>query len=652
MFERILHMDLHEIIDRSRQETFKRVDAMRPSVLRPQRRTASGTAFLSNLCARFFDGALEENIGDVLCTNFADDCQLLIARADRAYHGNFDLLGYTGLQFGDPIDWHIDPVSNRRAPRMHWSQIDPLDANAIGDSKVIWELNRHQWLVHLAQAWRLTRYEGYAEAVVKHLDAWLHENPPGIGINWTSSLEVAFRIISWSWTFALLRGAPSLTDQFLGRVADAIEAHASHVERYLSSYFSPNTHLTGEALGLVYAGAILCDANASERWLTTGARILNEQIQRQVHSDGIYFEQSTCYQQYTVDIYLHFMILGARCGIRLSPVVERNLRRMLDALVALRQPDGSMPAIGDEDGGFLLPLGARKARDCSSTFSTAAVVFNSPVYAWAAGSLAPETLWLLGSRAVDAFRAIEPGQPARTNTVFPQSGLVAMRSGWNESAHTMVFDAGPLGCPYSSGHGHADLLSIQCSVFGKPYIVDPGTYCYTPDRESRNAFRTSGAHSTVIVDHRSQVDPAGPFSWTDRCSAQLMKFAEHAAAVFVVGQHDAYAPVTHRRTIAFVRSKFWIVYDEILGSGKHHVQVRYQFAPMDVQIDGHWVRASRTNKQGLLVRAFSPVHLDTTIEEGFVSASYGVKEPAPRLVYSADAQLPVRIVTLLWPFEV
>ena len=36
----------------------------------------------------------------------------------------------------------------------------------------------------------------------------------------------------------------------------SIVAHAAHVERYLSLYYSPNTHLTGEALGLFYAGAV------------------------------------------------------------------------------------------------------------------------------------------------------------------------------------------------------------------------------------------------------------------------------------------------------------------------------------------------------------------------------------------------------------
>ncbi len=37
--------------------------------------------------------------------------------------------------------------------------------------------------------------------------------------------------------------------------------------------------------------------------------------------------------------------------------------------------------------------------------------------------------------------------------------------------------------------------------------------------------------------------------------------------------------------------------------------------------------------------------------EGWLSSNYGCMEPAPALVYSAEAPLPVRIVTLLWPAE-
>src|SRR5262249_23410300 len=152
---------------------------------------------------------------------------------------------------------------------------------------------------------------------------------------------------------------PALYSEMLGWLA----AHAAHVEKYLSHYFSPNTHITGEALGLFYAGTLFPDLPRAERWREEGMRILLEQLPRQVHADGVYFEQSTCYQRYTIDIYLHFLILAGRNRIPLPESVAGRVRGMLDYLLAVCRPDGSMPQIGDADGGRLLPFMHRHAED-------------------------------------------------------------------------------------------------------------------------------------------------------------------------------------------------------------------------------------------------------------------------------------------------
>src|SRR5690606_813203 len=134
---------------------------------------------------RFFEGAMDPAIPGMLRARCPDAAADILARADRLMAGRFDLLGYEGLSFGEPIDWHLDPVNGRRAPRTHWATIDPLDADAVGDSKVTWELSRHQWLVTLALAYRLTGDDRYARRAAWAFRAWLADNPPGIGLNWS-----------------------------------------------------------------------------------------------------------------------------------------------------------------------------------------------------------------------------------------------------------------------------------------------------------------------------------------------------------------------------------------------------------------------------------------------------------------------------------
>ena len=79
--------------------------------------------------------------------------EALLERARRIVDGRFDLLGLRDLYFGEPIDWHLEPLSGKRAPLIHWSRINYLDAAISGDKKITWELNRHQYFATIGQAY-------------------------------------------------------------------------------------------------------------------------------------------------------------------------------------------------------------------------------------------------------------------------------------------------------------------------------------------------------------------------------------------------------------------------------------------------------------------------------------------------------------------
>jgi len=612
---------------------------------------------------RFFAGVRDRSVLDALHSRLPDEYDDIVAAATDTIAGrHFDLLGYHQLSFGDPIDWHLDPVWTRRSPLLHWSQINPLDPAVVGDSKVVWELNRQQWVVRLAQAWALTGDERYVDACVGAIDAWLAANPPAMGINWASSLEVSYRLISWCWTLLLLRDAPSLSGEWVMKVLAAIELHAAHVRRYLSYYFSPNTHLTGEALGLFYAGVLFREFQDAPRWRELGTRILLTESRRQISDDGVHFEQSTCYQQYTVDIYLHFLLLAEINQVPVPAATTDCVRQMVDFLVTVRQPDGSIPAIGDADGGALLPLSRRLPLNCGGVFATSAAMFDRPDFAWAAKGVAPEVLWLLGTDGLhrfDALRSAAPAGPA--SRIFPAGGYAVLRNTWGGDAHQMIVDIGPLGCPVSSGHGHADLLSIQCSIFGEPCLVDAGNYCYTTESEWRDFFRGSAAHNTVTIDGHSQSEPAGPFGWRRRPRVRLREWHSTPELDFVDADHNAFGvggdTLVHRRRVLFVKPRYWIVVDDLIGTSRHQVNLTFQFAPMQVTLGpNRWARAQTPGGRALWVGPFTSAALRTTLKSGemhpirgWIATDYGRRQPAPMLTYSSNAALPWRVLTLLLP---
>ena len=179
----------------------------------------------------------------------------------------------------------------------------------VGDSKVTWELNRHQHLVTLAKASGLTGDRRYADEILQHWRQWRAENPYPVGINWASSLEVSFRSLSWLWTYHLLQGSPEIAD-FREEWLRSLALHGRHIERYLSTYFSPNTHLLGEGVGLFFLGVLCPELAAAERWKALGWEIVLREAERQVQADGFHFEQSTYYHVYALDFFLHSAILA------------------------------------------------------------------------------------------------------------------------------------------------------------------------------------------------------------------------------------------------------------------------------------------------------------------------------------------------------
>lgn len=243
-----------------------------------------------------------------------------------------------------------------------------------------------------------------------------------------------------------------------------------------------------------------------------------------------------------------------------------------------------------------------------------------------------------------------------------------MRSGWDRGAHHMLVDVGPLGCPVSGAHGHADLLSIQCAIFGDAVIVDPGTHCYR-DSRWRDFFRSTAAHSTVVVDGVSQVEPSGVFGWNRRPRVRLREWHSTADVDFIDAEHDGYAtlpqPVTHRRRVIFIKASdaaqgtpaYWIVVDDLSGSGRHDVDLRFQFAADTVALGPHpWARAKTARGHCLWISPFPSAPAQAAVKCGepapicgWIAPDFTRLSPAPMLIYTFAVALPWRIVTLLLP---
>jgi hypothetical protein len=592
-------------------------------------------------------------------------------RADGLVAGVHDFLGFEDVPVGNPPDWHADPIHGRRAPLAHWTEVPFLDP-AIGDHKIIWEINRHQYFVALGEAYWLTGDRQYRETAVAHIEDWIRANPPLAGVNWASMLELAFRAMSWTWAIEFFchdageDRSPWLVDLLL-----ALDRQLTHVEQNLSTYFSPNTHISGEGLALYAVSSALPELRRSEARAAHGRRILETEAARQIRPDGGHAELSAHYHRYSTDFYLLALAVARTGGDPAAALFEAPARSQATFLRTIADDRGRLPALGDDDGGQLFWFGGEPAASAAATLGVAASLLGDPSLAVSRPREAE--YWILGRRPERAARRDAPA--AWPSRLLPDSGYFVSRA--TDGSH-LVFDAGPHGF-LNGGHAHADALSIVLSVGGDPLFVDPGTGTYTMDAAARDRFRSSRMHNTLVLGGREHAVPGGPFRWQARTDARMLVARCGPEVDFAAGAHDGYAPFRHVRAVLAIHGTGWLIVDRVSGPGEIAADTWWHLQPSwQPTAAGHRVDLRGTGGRRLTVastastltileeeRSFAPVYgrmergiavrasrtaRDTCVIGTFVPASVGAQvveideaDAAPAPAGWAETRFHVRI---------
>jgi len=527
----------------------------------------------------------------------------LLKRADEILAQRTPLFGYT-IDTGPVTQWRRDPIGGRETPPDYFRRIPFLDTSRAGDHKIIWELNRHQHLVVLAQAYRLSGRDEFLPEIRAQLESWFEQNPFGRGINWTSALEVAFRGLSWIWIYHL--AGEGLGAACRARLREGLYQHGCHLEFNLSVYYSPNTHLLGEALALFAIGLAFPELPRSAKWRRCGAGWMESQIEAQVRPDGSYFEQSTYYHVYALDMLLFYALLAQP-----GPAFLDRLRAMARYLWALLGPQGTIPCLGDDDGGRMFhPYGERRQFGRAS-LSACAVLLDED-FPRTLEAQQPLAAWWIGPRAM--ARA-QPGWRAWQGAeLFRDAGVAIVSRGENHSiVDTRAFGWG------NAGHGHAHALSLVERHGDREILIDPGTYTYVADPRWRDCFRGTAAHNTVRVDGLDQADPAGPFAWRNFPSTRVIEWSGDAAEPLLRAECRNRGMV-HTREFFWVAEGRWVIVDRVDGPpGEHLVEQFWHFA---------------TEADRSLLCFSEPVERLEGDESGWRSPVFGQKQPAP--VYRAQ----------------
>jgi hypothetical protein len=634
---RARRMDRAELRFRVQQEIDKRQDGLLSFLVYDFVRNARRSPGAQR--GKFFVGP--ESVKacvDLLRQRLPEQTERIVGQADQIVRHRFDLLGYTDLEYGNPIDWHLDLVHGKRAPKKLFYRVPYLDFREVGDSKVTWELNRHQHFVILAKAYRLTGDVRYVDEILRQWRHWWEENPYPVGINWASSLEVGFRSLSWLWTYHLLEGAPGFPD-FRDEWLRGFALHGRHIERYLSTYFSPNTHLLGEGVTLFFLGTLCPELDGAERWKATGWNIVLEESRRQVRPGGFHFEQSTYYHVYALDFFLHAAVIASVNDIAIPREFEETLERMLTALCLLGRA-GAPPRFGDDDGGRLFDSRRNRSEHLLDPLSTGAILFHRGDYKAAVGQLQEETIWLLGPEGVKIWDALDAIPSNMDSAALSSAGFYVLAS--DKPATQLVVDCGPLGTQ-SGGHGHADALSVTLQSEGRNLLIDPGTYEYAGEGGERGLFRGTAMHNTLRVDGLDQAEPATAFSWRQMNQSKAESWVQGRDFDLLQASHDGYRrlaqPVTHRRWVLSLRNGIYFIRDRVEGQGTHRIEISWHLAP-EMQLVEDGVFRVKAASQGLALIPAEGHGWAVEVSRQSCSPVYGQKSPMTVLTFSTTAKVP------------
>ncbi len=549
-----------------------------------------------------------------------------------------------------PELWHHDPVSGRSWPGAETAGFD-VDVRStgtrIGDVKYVWELNRLQLLHPLAVAIARSGDPDLRGAALAMLASWADANPPYRGVNWTSGIEAAMRLVSILLTVTALEPQTlSAGERIL--IRRMVAAHGRYLYAFPSLYSSANNHRLAEGLGLLIAGILLPDLPEALIWRLEGRRVLETEARQQIPVGGVGIEQSPTYQAFALEILALAVRIADDGGDPLSSTLLDVLTEGASFLRWLLDDQGHAPAIGDDDEGRVLAQPPdREPRYVASIVAAIAGLTGQE-------SLAPPA-------RDQHLRDVIFDSPAVSGTrlaglkVFDPGGYTCVKETISGRRCHLVFDHGPLGFAPLSAHGHADALAIWLTVDDQPVFVDAGTYLYFSGLTTRTRLRESLVHNTLAVAGRTQSQARPAFSWSTQASARLLTL-ERGASWAVRASHDGYRRsfgVRHVRCLQRSSSGYAII-DRLEGA-RSPLPVALNFlCHPDIEIRTTAGRALEViGRDGLLCRLTPPGDFAAHITRGHsspdgnaqVSDAFG--DIAPTVQLTISGTLGSRHVTTL-----
>jgi hypothetical protein len=591
------------------------------------------------------------------------DVASIRAAADMVLSGHWNIFAMKEAYLGFPPDWNRDPKTGTAAPLSFGKEIDYRNNEIVGDIKYLWEPSRHLQLVTILLAWRSTGERRYLNAGRDLLQSWFDQCSYPNGVHWTSSLELAIRILNWACAWHLLGGRDSPVfqgadgERFLRRWLDSIYQHCHFINGNLSKHSSANNHLFGEYMGLFVASVTWPCWKQSAKWQAIAVVGLEEEAIQQNAKDGVNKEQAVYYQHEVMDMMIVCHLVANANGIQFSSCFMERLNSMAEFISAIMNVKGTVPMIGDADDAIMVRLSFEQEwSPYRSLLGSCALLFERSDYKRKAWKLDDKNRWLFGEEGIDIWDRM-PNHDRPPKMSFPEGGYYLLGSQFGTAYEVKaVIDCAPLGYLSIAAHGHADALAFTLNVSGEEVLIDPGTYAYHTQKKWRDYFRSTAAHNTVRIDEVDQSEIGGNFMWLRKAEATIVSHSPTGAVQVFEGEHNGYRrlgdPVVHRRRITYYQETGrFIVTDMIDCAERHFVEIFWHFSEdAIVNSDGNNVRLKIGTRP--VTVSLSCTNLEMNLSRGseepvsgWVSRTFDDKKPATTACFSGHIFRSAKFIT-------
>ena len=377
----------------------------------------------------------------------------LLKAAKNALEHNMVSVG-TYMKFDGEVDWCANPTYNKYA---EWT----------------WQLSRHAEITNLANAYRATGEEKYAEGAVELLMSWIRQAiPPALTesgyhtLLWRT-IECGIRMFGWPNIILSILHSPAFTPEVAVAVFKSLYEHAVQIIHRHTA----NNWLLMEINGLTHIALVYPVFKERGEWLAFVTEKAQKEIKAQVHPDGLQFELTTGYQGVVITNFMMLAEVAKHYGSPLPKSFFAALEPLVEAYIKLMQADGKLPNIND------------------GSHSSAAFHVKRYAYQYPDNQ---HFKWLLSEGK-------EGEAPDYLSCLLEYSGLAVMRSQWGKDGVSVLFDAGKFG----KGHQHEDKLNVTICDGNKTILCEAQSYAYDTS-DMRKYVLSSFGHNTVTVNGKGQ----------------------------------------------------------------------------------------------------------------------------------------------------